>query len=103
MIIRLWRRPMRASVRKSQKNQDWGESKMSEKFRNIVNFPHRAIGRGTQEIMRTQPDKWYGKVAKGAGVTMTGLAQFLFWATKYITLDNHALRAGERKLRDMRV
>ena len=76
---------------------------MSEKFRNIVNFPHRAIGRGTQEIMRTQPDKWYGKVAKGAGVTMTGLAQFLFWATKYITLDNHALRAGERKLRDMRV
>lgn len=76
---------------------------MSEKFRDIVNLPHRAFGRATREIMRTQPDKWYGKVAKGAGVTMTGLAQFLFWATKYITLDNHALRAGEKKLSNMRV
>jgi tetratricopeptide (TPR) repeat protein len=76
---------------------------MSEKFRDIVNLPHRAFGRATQEIMRTQPDKWYGKVAKGAGMTMTGLAQFLFWATKYITLDNHALRAGEKKLSNMRV
>ena len=76
---------------------------MSEKFRNIVNLPHRAFGRATQEIKRIQPDKWYGKVAKGAGMTMTGLAQFLFWATKYITLDNHALRAGEKALRDMRV
>lgn len=76
---------------------------MSEKFRDIVNLPHRALGRATQEIMRTQPDKWYGKVAKGVGVTMTGLAQFLFWATKYITLDNHALRAGEKKLSNMRV
>lgn len=76
---------------------------MSEKFRKIVNAPHRAFGRATQEIMRTQPDKWYGKVAKGAGVTLTGLAQFLFWATKYITLDNHALRAGEKKLSNMRV
>ena len=76
---------------------------MSEKFRDIVNLPHRALGRATQEIMRTQPDKWYGKVAKGVGMTMTGLAQFLFWATKYITLDNHALRAGEKKLSNMRV
>ena len=76
---------------------------MSEKFRDIVNLPHRALGRATQEIMRTQPDKWYGKVAKGVGVTMTSLAQFLFWATKYITLDNHALRAGEKKLSNMRV
>jgi len=76
---------------------------MSEKFRDIVNLPHRALGRASQEIMRTQPDKWYGKVAKGVGVTMTGLAQFLFWATKYITLDNHALRAGEKKLSNMRV
>lgn len=76
---------------------------MSEKFRDIVNLPHRALGRATQEIMRTQPEKWYGKVAKGVGVTMTGLAQFLFWATKYITLDNHALRAGEKKLSNMRV
>ena len=76
---------------------------MSEKFRDIVNLPHRALGRASQEIMRTQPDKWYGKVAKGVGVTMTSLAQFLFWATKYITLDNHALRAGEKKLSNMRV
>jgi tetratricopeptide (TPR) repeat protein/GH24 family phage-related lysozyme (muramidase) len=76
---------------------------MSEKFRDIVNLPHRAFGLVTREIMRTQPDKWYGKVAKGAGMTMTGLAQFLFWATKYITLDNHALRAVEKKLSNMRV
>ena len=76
---------------------------MSEKFRNIVNFPHMAFGRATQEIKRMQPDKLYGKAAKVAGMTMTGLAQFLFWATKYITLDNHALRAGEKKLSNMRV
>ena len=76
---------------------------MSEKFRNIVNFPHMAFGRATQEIKRMQSDKWYGKAAKGAGMTMTGLAQFLFWATKYITLDNHALRAGEKKRNNMRV
>ena len=76
---------------------------MAEKFQKIVNFPHKAFGRATQEIMRMQPDKWYSKTAKGVGLTMTGLAQFLFWATKYITLDNHALRAGEKKLRDMSV
>ena len=76
---------------------------MAEKFQKIVNFPHKAFGRASQAIMRMHPDKWYGKVAKGAGLTMTGLAQFLFWATKYITLDNHALRAGEKKLRNMQV
>lgn len=103
MITRLWHRHMPANVQKLQRNQGLGKNKMAEKFRDIVNFPHRAFGRATQKIMRTQPDKWYGKIAKGAGLTMTGFAQFLFWATKYITLDNHALRAGERKLRDMRV
>ncbi len=76
---------------------------MAEKFQKIVNFPHKFLGRAGQEIMRTQPDKWYGKAAKGVGLAMTGVAQFLFWATKYVVADNHALRAGERKLRDMQV
>ncbi len=76
---------------------------MAEKFEKIVNFPHKFLGRVGQEIMRTQPDKWYGKAVKGVGLTMTGVAQFLFWATKYVALDNHALRAGERKLRDIQV
>lgn len=76
---------------------------MSEKFRKTVNYPHKAFGRARQKIMQTHPKKWYGKTAKTAGLTMTGLGQFLFWAAKYILLDNHALRAGEKKLRDMRV
>lgn len=76
---------------------------MSETFRNIVNFPHEAFGRATKKIMRKQPEEWYGKMAKGVGVTATGLFQFLFWITKYIALDNHVLRAGEKKLRDMQI
>ena len=76
---------------------------MSEDFENIVNAPHRAFGRATKRILSLQPDKWYGKAAKGAGLTMTGLMQFLTWAVKYLTLDNHALRAGENALREMKV
>ncbi len=71
---------------------------MSEKFRKIVNAPHKAVGRITQGIKRTQPKGVVGNVAKGAGMTVTGLSQFLLWMAKYVTLDNHLLRAWERAL-----
>ena len=48
---------------------------MSEKFRKTVNYPHKAFGRARQKIMQTHPKKWYGKTAKTAGLTMTGLGQ----------------------------
>ena len=102
---------MRASVQKLPKNQDLErgnvmaekQKKYSDNFRKAVNWPHKAMGNLGQEIKKTQPDTWYGKAAKGTGLTMAGVAQFLLWATKYITLDNHMLRAAEEKLRNMRV
>lgn len=94
---------MRVSVRELLRKQDWGKNNMSEKFEKIVNAPHKAMGRLAQNVMSMQPEKVTGKIAKVAGATATKLSQFLFWVTKYATLDNHALRAGERKLRDMQV
>lgn len=76
---------------------------MAEKFRKIVNAPHRAFGRATEKIRQMNPTSKTGKVGRVAGMTTTALFQFLLWATKYITLDNHALRKLEETLRDMQV
>ena len=94
---------MHASVQKSQKNRALGESKMSEKFRKIVNAPHKAVGRVGQVIKRTQPKSWVGKTAKVTGMTTAGVSQFLLWLGKYVTLDNHMLRAMEKSLGNMKV
>lgn len=74
---------------------------MSERFEKIVNAPHRAFGRATKRIRETRPDSAMGRVARVAGVGLTGLSQFLLWAAKYVTLDNHVTRAGERALGNM--
>lgn len=65
---------------------------MSEKFRKVVNAPHRAMGKLKKKIAQSDAKD----LARKTGMTTTALFQFLLWATKYVTLDNHALRAMER-------
>lgn len=76
---------------------------MAEKFRKVVNAPHKAFGRAREKIREMTPESKSGKVARIAGLTTTGLFQFLLWAIKYVTLDNHVLRKAEDLLRDMKV
>lgn len=76
---------------------------MADKFRKIVNAPHRMFKRATDEIRRMQPKSKVGKVGQVAGMTTTSLFQFLLWAAKYVALDNHALRKMEDALRNMQV
>lgn len=76
---------------------------MGEKFRRAVNAPHQAFGRARKKITAMKPKTKRGKVARATGITMTGVFQFLLWAIKYAALDNSALRAGERALRNMKV
>ncbi len=76
---------------------------MADKFRKVVNAPHRMFKRATDEFRRMQPKSKAGKVGRVAGMTTTSLFQFLLWTAKYITLDNHALRKMEDALRDMQV
>lgn len=76
---------------------------MSEKFREIVNTPHRAFGRLKTKIQNITPKKTVGKVVRGAGIGTTAVTQFLFWLSKYIALDNHVTRAGERGFSKIKV
>lgn len=76
---------------------------MAEKFRKIVNAPHKAFGRARKNIAKMTPTTKKGKAARVAGVAMTGMFQFLLWAVKYATLDNHATRAMERGFANMTV
>lgn len=92
---------------------------MSEKFENIVNWPHRALKRAKDRLLGwdiesenpqvifelgdktrtlTIPVRQTKKGIKGAAVGVTGFAQFLFWASKYLLLDNHATRGLEKGL-----
>ncbi len=76
---------------------------MAEKFRKVVNAPHRAMGRGRKSLQTAQPKGIAANVGRAAAVGITGMFEFLLWAAKYVALDNHALRAMEDLLRDMRV
>lgn len=76
---------------------------MGEKFRKVVNAPHKVVGRINRKIEATQPNKTWGMMLREAGLLTTDMLRFLLWATKYVALDNHVLRAGEKKLRNMRV
>jgi len=71
---------------------------MSEKFKKAVSVPHKAFGRARKKIAAMQPQTKKGKFARGAGVGMAGLFQFLLWAVKYAALDNHLMRGMEKKL-----
>lgn len=76
---------------------------MAEKFRKIVNTPHKAFGRARQNIAKMTPTTKKGKAGRAAGVAVTGMFQFLLWAVKYAALDNHATRAMERGFANMTV
>lgn len=75
---------------------------MSEKFKKIVNAPHRIFGRARKKITDTHPQSKVGRAARVTGITTTGLFQFLLWAVKYAALDNHAIRGMEKGLGRMR-
>ena len=76
---------------------------MSEQYRKIVNAPHRGFGKLKEKIQQTNPQKTFGKIARGAGIGATGLTQFLLWLGKYVALDNHITRATEQTLADIDV
>ncbi len=76
---------------------------MSKKFKDIVNAPHEFFGKQRQKIQKKKPKTTEGKIKKAAGVAGTGAAQFILWLSKYITLDNHAIRALEDLFADMKV
>lgn len=76
---------------------------MSEKYRKIVNVPHRGVGKLKEKIQETNPQTKFGKIARGAGIGVAGISQFLMWLGKYIVLDNHVTRAGEQALADINV
>ena len=82
---------------------NWLGGTMSEKFQRVVNAPHRAIGKLGKKIRDTNPQKTAGKVARGAGLAATTSAQFLLWLAKYITLDNHITRGGEKLFSKVKV
>lgn len=71
---------------------------MSEKFKKIVNAPHRAMGRLRQKVQYTRPESKGGRAVRVAGIGATGTFEFLLWAAKYLTLDNHAIRKMEQML-----
>ncbi|MBR2286416.1 MAG: tetratricopeptide repeat protein [Alphaproteobacteria bacterium] len=76
---------------------------MSEKFQHIVNAPHMAVGKLGKKIKDTTPKKMFGKVARGTGITTAATAQALLWLAKYITLDNHITRGGEKLFSEIKV
>ena len=90
---------------------------MSKKFEKIVNAPHKVFGRAKDKLLGWKiegenpkikiettdktvtinvPEKEFKKGVRAAGISVTGLGQFLFWAAKYLTLDNHLTRQLEK-------
>ena len=76
---------------------------MSEKFRKVVNAPHRAVKKLKENIKATKPEKTAGKIARGAGVATTGFVQAMLWFIEHFTLDNFITRAGERGFAKIKV
>ena len=72
---------------------------MSEKFRKIVNAPHKAFGRARKKIAALKPKTIKGKAERATGVAVAGMFQFLLWAVKYAALDNQALRGIEKNIK----
>ncbi len=76
---------------------------MSEKFQKIVNAPHRAVGKLGRKIKGTNPQNAGAKIARGTGIGISAMTQFLLWLAKYVTLDNHITRAGEKLFSKIKV
>lgn len=71
---------------------------MAEKFQKIVSAPHRFMGHVRKKIAETTPTTRGGKVARGTGLTVAGVFQFLLWTARTAALDNPVLRAAEQKI-----
>ena len=68
---------------------------MAEKFRKIVNAPHKKLFARAAKKLRGDPERTVRNAADGM---MSGAAGLLFWLTSKMTMDNAALRAMEKKL-----
>ena len=76
---------------------------MSERFQKIVNTPHEFVGKFGKKIKDTTPKKISGKFARGAGIGLSALTQFLLWVPVHATVDNLVTRFGEEKLSKIKV
>lgn len=76
---------------------------MSEKFREIVNAPHRAFGKLKKRIQNTTPQKTASKVARGAGIGTTATMQAVLWFVEHFSLDNFITRGGEKAFSQIKV
>ena len=76
---------------------------MGDKFRRAVNAPHKIMGKVRRKIEATKPETPRGRTLRGVGLATADLFRFLLWATKYVALDNHLMRAIEKELRNMEV
>lgn len=74
---------------------------MSEKFRKIAKSPVKAFNAARRNIKKMKPSSVGGKIAKGTGITLAGLFQFLSWTLKYTILDNQILRKFEKEFSDI--
>lgn len=72
---------------------------MTKKFEDIVNAPHRALGKKKKNVISKSGDDTPGQMAK---FTALGIMQFVTWATKYLTLDNHLTRKLEKLFADVK-
>lgn len=76
---------------------------MSEKFRKIVNAPHRAVGNVGKKIKNTNPQKTGGKIARGAGMGTVAAMQIVLWLAAHVPLDNFITRGGEKVFAKVKV
>ena len=75
---------------------------MSEKFRKIVNEPHKKLSALTKKIKATKPDNKVGKVARLAGIGVSEFSAFVAWIIKYAALDNHLTRFLENEFKSIK-
>ena len=76
---------------------------MSEKFRKIINTPHRGVKKLKEKIKNTTPEKMPGKIARGAGIGATAMTQAVLWFVEHFTLDNFITRGGEKAFSKIKV
>lgn len=72
---------------------------MAEKFRKIVNAPHKAFRNARKRFTAMKPASPQGKAGRLTGIALSGMFQFMLWAAKYVALDNRVLRKMEKGLK----
>ncbi len=83
---------------------------MGQKFKDIVNTPHKKMFKMAKELLNakvtdaeTEDEKSAKEVALRTGGVVALPAAFMLWLAKYVTLDNHLIRAMEKGLAKQKV